>query len=114
LADAQASDALADPDGDRLNNLQEYLAGTDPTDRGSALRIGAAVGGRADAFVIRWSSASNRCYTVERSGSLFDGFAPLQSNIWATPPQNVFTDRLDDATAPVLYYRIRLQRQHTQ
>lgn len=53
----------ADPDGDGVNNLQEYLAGTDPTNPQSYFKIDAVViyQGRT---VIRFNAVSGKTYTL--------------------------------------------------
>jgi hypothetical protein len=65
-ATGQAGDlsrAGDDFDGDRMSNLAEYLAGTDPTNPNSYLRIDlvAAPG----AATVQFAAVSNRTYTVE-------------------------------------------------
>ena len=85
-----------DSDGDGLNNWQEYLAGTIPTNASSVFRI---TGGQVQAggqFVVHWLSVSNRLYDVMRSTNLAAGtsaFAPVPgaTNLTGTPPQNTWT-----------------------
>jgi PKD repeat protein len=103
-------DPSADPDGDRMNNLQEYLANTIPTNRLSLLCLKDCESRMADGgFVIRWQSASNRWYTVQAATNLLTGFAPISgaSNIPATYPVNVYTD--GTANVGMKFYRIRVQ-----
>src|SRR5262249_4844359 len=61
------SQATADADGDGANNWQEYIAGTDPTDAKSALRVTASKD-----LVISWPSGVGKQYVIERSTNLFD------------------------------------------
>jgi len=58
-----------DPDGDGLTNLQEFRAGTHPTDAGSSVRITAVrlVGGQVR---ITFPSVAGKRYRVERTDSL--------------------------------------------
>jgi hypothetical protein len=52
-----------DPDGDGQSNQSEYLAGTDPTDSSSALRIEtSALTG--EGFVLGWSCVPDKTYRV--------------------------------------------------
>ena len=57
------SDALLDPDGDGLNNRQEYLAGTNPNDPLSYLRI--SFSGAPPSVLLSFSAASNKTYSVQ-------------------------------------------------
>jgi hypothetical protein len=63
------SDALADFDGDGMNNLQEYFAGTDLNDASSSLkieRVSTDLGGTTLTF----NAMSNRTYSVQFKSSL--------------------------------------------
>ncbi len=97
-----------DSDGDGMNNWQEYLAGTNPTNAGSVFKItsGQVISGAQ--FIVRWSSVSNRLYDVTRATNLATGagaFVPLPSatNLAGTPPQNTWTDSASPAAAPGFY-----------
>jgi len=62
----------ADADGDGVNNLQEYLAGTDPTDPTSFFKnIGTDQGAaqQTQDCVISWPSAIGKQYVIQRSPS---------------------------------------------
>jgi len=60
------NNALDDPDGDSMNNLQEYLAGTNPTNALSYLKIDSAVlkTTPTPSLVLTLSAVSNHTYTV--------------------------------------------------
>lgn len=92
-----------DGDGDGFSFLQEYVAGTDPTDPESGLILATPAPDEAgfDSFVMHWPSAADRLYNLWMSTNLTlaDGFVPWVTNIAATPPLNVYTARLDQAPA---------------
>jgi hypothetical protein len=87
LTNAAISSATADPDEDGLNNEQEYLAGTNPTNALSCLVISAATNNPATSgkFVLSWQSVSSKMYTLMAATNLMTGFTDLATNIQATP-----------------------------
>src|SRR5262249_47104439 len=99
-----------DSDGDGVNNWQEYLAGTVPTNSGSVFKIMSSQLNYSTQFVVRWLSVSNRLYDVTRATNLAAGasaFVPLPgaTNLPATPPQNSWTDSVSRVSPP-FFYRI--------
>ena len=101
-------DPNADEDHDGVNNRDEFLAGTNPKDRQSFfkfLRVSSLIDGGAQ---VEWSSSEGRIYSLERSTSITEGFAPIKTGLLATPPINVFRDVTPAGTSPY-FYRVRLQ-----
>lgn len=98
------SDALHDSDGDGLPAWSEFHAGTDPTNRQSALTITnqqALSLGR----VVTWPTASGRVYSVNWSSNLMPiAFSMLASNLTG----GVYTDTLHHADRAG-FYQIEVQ-----
>jgi len=101
---------FADSDNDGLNNWQEWIIGTDPTNFGSGLRLAApavAVGG----VTLTWASVTNQRYCVERATNLGgpEAFSLLQTNLAGWAGTTSYTDTVPPATGPA-YYRIGVQQ----
>lgn len=104
------SAAAADPDGDGMNNLQEYLAGTTPTDAASAFRIVAlAAHPETGARTITFTSVSGKNYDVLATDDLADGFDEIIAA--AVPGTGALIDILDPAAPPPprRFYRVVLR-----
>ncbi|MBN1671162.1 MAG: chitobiase/beta-hexosaminidase C-terminal domain-containing protein, partial [Kiritimatiellae bacterium] len=102
---APPASPTVDADGDGLDNLGEYTAGTDPTNEASCLRfIGLDfVTNRA---VLAWSSVAGRTYRLEYCTNIVEGvFSVLATNVAATPPENLYTDAVY-TNEPALFYRL--------
>jgi hypothetical protein len=107
LSSGGSADYL-DSDGDGMNNWQEYLAGTNPTNSSSVFKIISSQMISGAQFVVRWSSVSNRLYDVLRATNLAAGasaFLPVPgaTNLVATPPANSWTDSVSRPN----FYRLR-------
>jgi len=61
------ADALRDDDGDGMNNLAEYIAGTDYTNAASYLKVQAIGPGIGR---LQFTAVTNRTYTVQYTDSL--------------------------------------------
>jgi hypothetical protein len=108
-ANFAVTDPDADTDDDGMTDGEEDLAGTDPNDPKSVLRITAfaAAPPVSNCVVVTWQSATGRAYTVQAATNLLAGFhTNLLTGISATPPQNVHTDNVGSAGQK--FYRIKL------
>jgi Subtilase family/Immune inhibitor A peptidase M6 len=59
-----------DSDGDGFGNLSEFLAGTDPLNRKSSLRLNPPSGGVNGPIAVSWPTTPNREYRLELSNDL--------------------------------------------
>ena len=101
--------ANADPDHDGASNLAEWVAGTNPTNAASCLRLLAPVITATNSILIRWPSVAGKTYRLERATNLVSGFnTVVGSNIVATPPINSQPDT-NSLPSKARYYRIQVE-----
>jgi hypothetical protein len=97
---------FTDSDGDGMNNWQEWIAGTDPTDPDSALRLLTPFF-TTPGLLLRWSSDTNHAYFVEHANSLTPPltFSLLRTNV---PGLSGLTSFIDTAApaADAAFYRV--------
>ncbi len=77
-----------DNDGDGLDNRQEWIAGTDPTNAASVLVVTGLEQVAPDKLRVTWQSALDRRYRLVGANDIIGVFAPLQTNQLSTPPAN--------------------------
>ncbi len=94
----------SDYDADSFIDYDEWRAGTQPTNAASKLSIDTVPAGSDGQ--IGWQSISGKSYTIEYSTNLLKSFQPLETNVTATPPQNIFTNLPSGNPA---FYRILLE-----
>lgn len=104
--------ANADPDHDGMSNLQEYLAGTNPNDANSVLRITTesfAVGGTSTSLT--WKSVPTRFYYVQKNPNLSTS-SWTDSGLGLVSPAGgaTTTAGFTDSKAPVRFYRVEAVR----
>lgn len=78
-----------DSDGDGQGNLEEFIAGMDPTNAWSYFMIHSA-DTPTNGFVIHWDAVTGRVYTVHWKGTMTNAFQPLETDIHY--PQSSYTD----------------------
>ncbi len=99
-------DGTGDFDGDGFSDLNEYLAGTSPTNALSLLRINNFSQTAPDNITISWQSVSNRFYDVlMATGSVNSAYSPVVTHIAPTPPLN--TIQLTPPANSSAFLRIR-------
>ena len=102
-----SSCATCDPDGDGLDNLQEYLAGTDPIDASNYLHVNSSILS-GDNMSISFSSVLGMNYEVEYSSDLVTGTWQILTNgITGTGGILPIIDP-GAASLPQRFYRVKL------
>jgi hypothetical protein len=97
-------DADQDSDGDGFTNFQEYLAGTNPRERGAVLRLGAAL--LADNKVkLSFEAVAGRSYTLqERDRVSIGAWNSLAS--FAPQATNRIAQWMDATSSGARFYRL--------
>jgi hypothetical protein len=103
------SDAVLDPDRDGFNNWQEFLAGTDPRDSQSYLKleITPSAAGLNGLLMLRFQAVSGKSYSVQYRDSILDGAWTKLADV-APVANNRFVE-LTDTPSPgtsVRFYRL--------
>jgi hypothetical protein len=97
---------FADSDLDGLNNWQEWVCGTNPTNSLSVLKM-LSPSNSISGLTLNWQSVAGKTYYIQRSTSL-PGFYPLQSNITGQSGTTSFLDNSVPNTGPY-FYRVGVQ-----
>ena len=105
--------ATCDPDGDGMSNLQEYLAGTNPTNTASTFRITSVMSTGAN-LLVTWTMGSGKTNALQVTPG--DGSGNFSTNSFAdiftvTNTIGTVTNYLDlwaATNVPSRYYRVRL------
>jgi len=88
LNSSNAVDRVADTDGDGMLNWQEYIAGTDPTNALSNLKI-TPVAWSNGVLRLQFQAVSNKTYSVQYSSSLADTNWPVLGRMIARKTNHV-------------------------
>jgi hypothetical protein len=92
-----------DSDGDGMSDYDELIAGTDPYDPNSVLKI---IGLSSGNQVVVWSSVSNINYLVLATTNLSSPMAPISPIINASGPTSFFYDSSPDPVKK--FYRVQV------
>src|ERR1039458_9346739 len=104
--------ANADPDGDGMSNYQEYLAGTNPNDANSNLRITAeSFSSGGTSATLTWNSVPTRYYYIQKTPG-------LSSPVWTDSGSGLVSPSAGSTTmagftetsAPTRFYRVQAVR----
>jgi hypothetical protein len=106
--------ANGDPDGDGMTNVQEFGAGTDPTNRASVFRI-TRIDRETNGVRVAWTTVGSKRYQVQSTlagaQKYVDDFWPLSPVIMMPPSGESTTNYLDVggiSNGPVRIYRVRV------
>lgn len=98
------TDALLDPDGDLVSNRAEYLAGTDPGDRSSFLKV-EGISADGAGVALEFLAAAKHTYSILYR----EGPSDLTWKVLANVPARV-TNRLERVVDPAVQVSERLYR----
>ena len=104
------ADPNADPDHDGMNTLSEWIAGTNPTNAASVLRLRLVSATNDNNIVVSWPSVAGKYYWLERSTNLLTGFNSIVgTNLAATAPTNTLSDTTV-LPGKARFYRVGVQQ----
>jgi hypothetical protein len=93
-----------DSDGDGMSNWQEWVAGTNPTNAASALRI-LSVSSTNGGVAISWQSITDRSYYLQRATELggLPGFSTVATNVIGLTNTTTYVDSNAIGSGPYFY-----------
>jgi len=99
-----------DSDRDGMNNWQEWICGTNPTNVLSVLKMFSPSNTATGSPVISWESVNTRMYFLQRATNLtrFPAFSALQSNLVGQSSNTTYTDTTATNAGPY-FYRVGVQ-----
>jgi hypothetical protein len=88
---------------------QSYIAGLNPADPESQLRLGSEWRDQGRTCVLTWNTVSGRVYSIWAATNLIDGFSPLSGAIQLPASIQSFTNAMSE-TIPQQFLRLEVQK----
>jgi hypothetical protein len=106
-AATNAFNGLEDADGDTMSNHAEYIAGTNPTNALSFLKVEPLAIASEDTAIVEFEAIASRYYTIDFRNSLDSGSWTNLLQVPATTTNRTirFTN---SAAGPVQFYRVQI------
>ena len=95
--------------GNKMPLWQSYVAGLNPNDPASQLRLSLTPGSNGASVVLNWVSVTGRVYTVSSSTNLSTGFLTLANATNLPFPVNRITNAVGPSS-PMKLYRLEVQK----
>lgn len=98
-----------DSNGDGMTDAAEVIAGTNPTDAGSRLRLDAGRGHGPTGMLVHWLSVTGRRYRVELCPVFHSGWQTVVSNLAGDGERTEWLRPSDEVLLP-RFYRLGVSR----
>jgi hypothetical protein len=105
------NDAGLDADGDQMTNLSEFIAGTDPQDAQSYLKVD-EIAASTGACLLRFNAISNRTYSVLYRDSMSPGLWSKMADVAARPTNRIETIADTNVISGGRFYRLLTPAAH--
>jgi hypothetical protein len=112
LSATNAADGALDTDGDGLSSLHEYVAGTDPNDPQSVLRIEDASRNADGSFLLQFTALSNHTYSVQACSFVTGAAWSRVADVPAFPTNRTIVLKVPAESGPAgqRFYRLTTPR----
>ncbi len=97
-----------DEDGDLTSNLDEFIAGTFPTDANSVFRVNSLTIEPSGAYTLHWRTVADRTYTVMKSIAIDGAWVPVSAPLAGNGAERTFTEEFPHLSKA--FYKISVSR----
>lgn len=106
----QPTDPNLDSDEDGMSDQAEMIAGTNPKDKNSVLKLDAEISpASGGGLTISWSSTTGKTYAISRTASLSTSFTILSAAVPSGGASTSYTDSSASVDGP-FFYRIQVKQ----